>query len=156
MSVQSLSCVWLSATPWTTAHQPSLSSLTLRVCSYSCPMNWWCHPPLSWWCYPTISSSVIPFSSFLQPFQTAGSVQMSQLFISGGQNTGVSALTSVLPKNTKDWFPLGWTGWITLQLDLQGTLKSLLQHHSSKASILRCSPFFIIQIHIHTWPLEKP
>ena len=67
--------------------------------------------PLSRWCHLTISSSVVPFSSCLQSFQTSGSFQKSHLFASGGQNTGVSALTSVLPMNTQDQFPLGWTGW---------------------------------------------
>ena len=71
--------------------------------------------PLSWWCHLTISSSVVPFSSSLQSFPTSGSFQMSQHFASDGQNIGVSASTSVLPMNTQDWFPLGWTGWISLQ-----------------------------------------
>ena len=69
---------------------------------------------LSWWCHPTISSSVVPFSSWPQSFPTSGSFQMSQLFASGGQSTGVSALASVLPMNTQDWSPLEWTGWISL------------------------------------------
>ena len=69
--------------------------------------------PLSWWCHPTISSTVIPFSSCPQSFPASGSFQMSQLFASGGQSIGVSASTSVLPMNTQDWFPLGWTGWIS-------------------------------------------
>ena len=71
--------------------------------------------PLSQWCHPTISSSVIPFSSCLQSFPASGSFPMSQLFASGGQNIGVSTSTSVLPMNTRDWSPLGWTGWISLQ-----------------------------------------
>ena len=70
--------------------------------------------PLSQWCYPTVSSSVVPFSSRLQSFPTSGPFQMSQFFASGGQSTGVSASTSVLPMNIQDWFPLGWTGWISL------------------------------------------
>ena len=76
------------------------------------------HPnpcPSSWWCHPTISSSVVPFSSCPQSFPASGSFQMSQLFTSGGQSIGVSASTSVLPMNTQDWSPLGWTGWISLQ-----------------------------------------
>ena len=76
------------------------------------------HPnpcPLSWWCHPTISSSVVPFSSCPQSFPASGSFPMSQLFTSGGLHIGVSASTSVLPMNTQDWFPLGWTGWISLQ-----------------------------------------
>ena len=70
---------------------------------------------LSRWCHPTISSSVFPFSSSLQSFLESGSFQMSQLFASGGQSIGVSASTAVLPMNIQDGFPLGWTGWISLQ-----------------------------------------
>ena len=76
------------------------------------------HPnpcPLSRWCHPTISSSAVPFSSCPQSFPASGSFQMSQLFASGGQNIGVSASQSVLPMNTQDWSPLGWTSWISLQ-----------------------------------------
>ena len=76
------------------------------------------HPnpcPLCRWCHPTISSSVVPFSSCPQSFPASGSFQTSQLFASGGQSTGVLASTSVLPMNTQDWSPLGWTGWISLQ-----------------------------------------
>ena len=76
------------------------------------------HPnpcPLSWRCHPTISSSVVPFSSCPQSFPESGSFPVSQLFASGGQSTGVSALASVFPVNTQDWSPLGWTSWISLQ-----------------------------------------
>ena len=79
----------------------------LRVYPNSCPSSQRCHP--------TISSSVIPFSSCPQSFPASESFQMSQLFASGGQSIGVSASTSVLPMNTKDRSPLGWTGWISLQ-----------------------------------------
>ena len=71
--------------------------------------------PLRQWCYPTISSSVIPFSSCLQSFPASGYFSMSQLFTSGGQSIGASASASVLPMNIQDWFPLGWTSWISLQ-----------------------------------------
>ena len=81
-------------------------SPTPRACSNSCPLSQWCHP--------TISSFVIPFSC-LQSFLASGSFQMSQFFASDGQSFGVSASTSVLPMNIQDWFPLGWTGWISLQ-----------------------------------------
>ena len=81
--------------------------------------------PLSHWCHPTISSSVVPFSCLLS-FPASDSCQVSQFLASGGQSIGVSA--SVLQMNFQDWFPLGWTGWISL------LSKSLLQHHSSKAS----------------------
>ena len=83
-----------------------------------CPSpNSGAHPnpcPLCQWCHPTISSSVIPFSSCPKSFPESGSFQISQLFASGGQSIGVSALTSVLPMNTQDWSPLRWTGWISL------------------------------------------
>ena len=81
-------------------------------------------------CHPTISSSVVPFSSCLQFFPASGSFQMSQFFASGGQSIGVSASASVLSMSIQDWFPLGWTGWISLQFK---GLKGLLQHHRSKA-----------------------
>ena len=116
------------------ARLPCLSA-TPGVHSNSCPLSQWCHP--------TISSSVAPFSSCLQSFPASGSLLMSQFFSSAGQSIGVSASASVLPMNTQDWFPLGWTGWISL---LYKGLASLLQHHSSKASILRCSAFFTVQL----------
>ena len=99
--------------------------------------------PSSWWCCPTISSSFVPFFSLLQSFPASGCFPVSQFFASGGQSIGVSVSTSVLPMNIQDWFPLGWTGWISA---VQGTLKSLLRHHSSKASILWPSAFFIVQL----------
>ena len=71
--------------------------------------------PLRRWCHPAISSSVVPFSFCPQSFPASESFQMSQLFASGGQSIGVSVSTSVLPMNTQDWSPLGWTGWISLQ-----------------------------------------
>ena len=86
--------------------RPPCPSPTPRVYSHPCP--------LSWWCYLTISSSVIPFSSYLQSFPASGSFPVSQFFTSGGQSIGVSALASVLPMNIQDSFPLGWTGWISL------------------------------------------
>ena len=87
--------------------RPPCLSPTPGVYSNSCPLSQWCH-----W---TISSSVISFSSCPQYLQTSGSFAMNQLFISGGQTIGVSASKSVLPRNTQDWSPLGWTGWICLQ-----------------------------------------
>ena len=87
--------------------RPPCPSPTPGAYSNSCPLSRWCHP--------TISSSVFPFSSHLQSFPASGSFQMSQFFPSDGQSIGVSASTSVLPLNTQDWSPLGWTGWIPLQ-----------------------------------------
>ena len=102
--------------------RPPCPSPTARVYSNSCPLSWWCHP--------AISSSVVPFSSCLQSFPASGSLQMSQFFASGGQSIGVSASASVLP--------MTFLGLISFRMDwldllaVQGTLKSLLQHHSSK------------------------
>ena len=87
--------------------RPSCPSPTPRVYSNSCQLCRWCHP--------TISSLVIPFSSHLQSFPASGSFQMSQFLASSGQSTGVSASASVLPMNIQNWFPLGWTDWISLQ-----------------------------------------
>ena len=87
--------------------RPPCPSPTPGVYSNSCPSSWWCHP--------TISSSVVPFSSCPQSLQASGSFPMSQFFAWGGQSVGVSASASVLPVNTQDWAPLGWTGWISLQ-----------------------------------------
>ena len=78
-----------------------------RACSDSCPLSWWCHP--------TISSSVVPFSSWLQSFPASGSVLMSRLFTSGGRSIGASASASVLPMNIQDWYPLWLAGLISLQ-----------------------------------------
>ena len=87
--------------------RPPCPSPTPRAYSNSCPLCWWCHP--------TMPSSVIPFSSHPQSFPASGAFQMSQFFTSGGQSIGVSASTLVLPMNIQDWFPSGWTGWISLQ-----------------------------------------
>ena len=121
--------------------RPPCPSPTPRVYPNSCPSSWWCHP--------AISSSVIPFSCCPQSLPALGSFPMSQLFVWGGQSTGVSALASFLPKSTQGWSPLEWTGWISLQFKGLFQLlqfKSLLQHHSSKALILRRSAFFIVQL----------
>ena len=115
---------------------PSCQSTTFGVYPNSCPLNQWCHP--------TISFSVIPISSHLQSFPESGSIQISQLFASGGQSIGVSASGSVLPMNI--------SGLIFFKDGLVGpscsprTLKWLLQHHSSKASILQRSALFIVQL----------
>ena len=87
--------------------RPPCPSPTLRVHSNWCPSSQWCHPAKS--------SSVVPFSSCPQSLQASGSFPVSQLLAWGGQSTGVSASASVLPMNTQDWFPLGWTGWVSLQ-----------------------------------------
>ena len=99
--------------------------------------------PSSQWCHPAILSSVVPFSSCPQSHPTSESFPVSQLFARGSQSIGVSASASVLPMNTQYWFPLEWTGWISLQ---SKGLSSLLQPHTSKASILRHSAFFTVQL----------
>ena len=145
-SVQSPSHVWLFVTPWTAAHQASLSITNSQICSNSCPSSQWCHPAISSW--------GIPFSSCPQSLPASGSFPMSQLFAWGGQSTGVSASASVLPMNTQDWSPLEWTGWISLQS------KGLSRVFSN--TTVQKHQFFSAQLssqsncHIHTWPLEKP
>ena len=117
------SCLTL-CDPMDCSQQASLSFTVSRVCS-----NW---HPLSGWCHPTISASVIPLSSCPQSFPASGSFPMSWLFPSGSHSVGALPSASVLPMNIQGWFPLGLTSLIFLAV--QGTLKSLLQHHSSKAS----------------------
>ena len=97
------------------------------------------------WCHLAILSSVVPFSSCLQSFPASGSFQMSQLFTSGGQSIGVSFSFDISPSNEHPGLISYRMDWLDL-LAVQGTLRSLLQHHSSKASILWCSPFFTVQL----------
>ena len=115
--------------------KPLCPSPSPRACSNSCPLSQCWHP--------NISFSVIPFFSHLQSFPALGSFPISQFFASGGQSIGVSASASVLPMNIQDWFPLGWTGWISL---LSKGLSRVFWHHHSKASILWCSALFIVQL----------
>ena len=114
--------------------------------SNSCPSNRWCHP--------AISSSVIPLSSCPQSLPASGSFPVSQLFAWGGQSIGISASASVVPMNTQDWSPLGWTGWISLQskgLSRVFSNTTVLKHQFFGAQLSSQS-----KSHIHTWPLEKP
>ena len=126
--------------------RPPCPSPTPRVYPNSCPSSRWCHP--------AISSSVFPFSSCPQSLPASGSFPMSQLFTWGGQSIGVSASTSVLPMNTQDWSPSGWTGWISLQSKVFSRIFS--------STTVQKHQFFGAQLsshsssHIHTWPLEKP
>ena len=126
--------------------RPPCRSPTPRVHSNSCSSSQWCHP--------AISSSVVPFSSCPKSLPASGSSPVSQLFIWGGQSTGVSASASVLPMNTQDWSPLGWTGWISLQ-------SKRLSRVFSNTTVQK-HQFFGAQLssqsnsHIHTWLLEKP
>ena len=120
-------------------------SPTPRACSNSCPLSQWCHP--------TISSSVIPFSSCLQ-FFPASSFPGSQFFTSSGQSIGVSASASVLPMNFQNWFPLGWTGWISLQSKGHSRVffNTTVQKHQFFGTQLSSQS----NSHIHTRLLEKP
>ena len=104
-------------TRWTASQQTSLSITNSRTCSNLCPSSWWCHP--------TISSSVVPFSSCLQSYPTSGSFPMNHFFASPWPMFEASALSSVLPVNIQDWFPLGLTGLISLQSN-NATLHFLL------------------------------
>ena len=105
--------------------------------------------PLSWWCHPTISSSVVPSSSCPQSFPASGSFQMSRPFTWGGQNIGVSASISVLPMNTQDWSPLGWTGWITLQS--KGLSRVFSNTTVQKHQFFGTQLFLWSNFHICTW-----
>ena len=147
-SVQLLSCVWLFCNPidWLQHTRLSCPSPTPRACSNSCLSSQWCHP--------TISFSVIPFSSHLQSSPTSGSFPMSQLFASGGQSIGVLASTSVLPMNTQDRSPLGWTGWISLQS--KGLSRVFSNTTVQKHEFFRTQLSLWSNSHTHTWLLEKP
>ena len=110
--------------------------------------------PSSQWCHPATSSFVIPFSSCLQSFPASGSFPVSQFFTSVGQSIGVSASASVLPRNIQEWFPLGWTGWISLKSKgLSGVFSKItVQKHQFFGAQLSLGS----NSHIHTWLLEKP
>ena len=134
------------ATPWSTAHQASLSITnswsSLRLMSIESVMP---------------SSHLIlcrPFSSYPQSLPASESFPMSQLFASGGQSTGVSALVSFLPKNTQGWSPLEWTGWISLQS--KGLSRVFSNTTLQKHQFFGAQLFSQSNSHIHTWPLEKP
>ena len=124
--------------------RPLCPSPTPRVYPNSCPSSQWCHP--------AISSSVILFSSYPQSLPASGSFTMSQLFTSGGKSIGVIASASVLPMNTQDWSPLGWTGWIFLQSKGLSRVFSntIVQKHQFYGARLSSQS----NSHIHTWPLD--
>ena len=138
----------MSNSLWLHARQHSrlpCPSLTPRTCSDSCPLSQWCHP--------TILSSDVRFSSCLQSFPASWSFLMSQLFVSGGQSTGVSASASVLPMNIQDWFTLGLTSLISLQSKEFSRVFSntTVQKHQ----FLGVQPSLWSSSHIHTWLLEN-
>ena len=145
-SVQSLSRVWLFATPWTEARQPSLSItnsqnlLKLMSIELVMPCN---HLIL---CYPLLL--------LLQSFSASGSFPMNQFFTSGGQSIGASASASVLPMNIQDWFPLEWTGWISLQS--KGLSRVFFNTTVQKYQFFSAQLSLWFNSHIHTWLLEKP
>ena len=123
---------------------PSLSPAS-RVYANSYPSSRWCHP--------TISSSVVPFSSHLQTFPASGSSPMSQFFLSGGQSVGVSASASVLSMNILDWFPLGWTGWNSLQS--KGLSRVFSNTTVQKHQFFSAQLFSQAIIHRLKWPKSK-
>ena len=123
---------------------PPCPSPTPRAYSSSCPLSQRCHP--------TISSSVVPFSS--QSFPASGSFQISQFFPSGGQSISVSASASVRPMNIQNWFPLGWTGWISLLS--RGLSRVFSNTTVQKHQFFGAQPSFRSNSHIHTWLLGKP
>ena len=133
--VQSLNHVWLSVTPWNAACLASLSIPSPRACSNSCPLNRWCHS--------TISSSSVPFSSCLQPFPASRSFLIRWWSIRWPKYWSFSF--SISPYNEYSGLISFRIDWFDL-LAVQGTLKSLLQHHSLKASVLQCSVFFMVQL----------
>ena len=126
--------------------RPPCPSPTPKVYSNSCPLSRWCHP--------AISSSVVPFSSCPQSLPASGSFPMSQLFTWGGQSIGISASASVLPMNTQDWSPSGWTGWISLQF--KGLTRVSCNTTVQKHQFFGTQLYSQSNSHIHTWPLEKP
>ena len=136
-SDQLLIHVWIFAIPWSAAHQASLSITNTWAYSNSCSSGRWCHP--------TISSSVVPFSSQPQPFPASGSFQMShQIFVIRWPKYW-SFSFNINPSNEHSGLISFRMGWLDL-LAVQGILKSLLQHHSSKTSILQCSAFSVVQL----------
>ena len=146
VSVQLLSHVQLFATPWTAACWPPCPSPSPRVYSNSCPLSWWSHP--------TISSFVVSFSSCLQSFPASGSFPNSQPFTSSGQSIGASASASFLPMNIKGCFPLGLTGWISLQS--RGLSRVFSNITVWKHWFFSAQPSLWSNSHIWTWLLEKP
>ena len=136
VSVQ-FSCLVMSNSFW-----PHRLQHTRLPCPSSTPGACSNAYPSSWWCHPTILYTVIPFS-WLQSFPPTGSFPMSQFFTSGGQSIRVSASASVLPMNTQDWSPLGWTGWIFLQS--MGLSRVFSNTTVQKHQYFRCSAFFIVQ-----------
>ena len=144
-SVQSLSHVQLLVTHGLQHARSPCPSPTPRADSNSCPLTQWCHP--------TISFSVVPFSSCLQSFPSSGSLPVNQLFGSGGQRIGVSASASLLPVSIQDWFPLGWTGWISVQS--KGLWRVFSNTTVQKHQVFGAQLSSQFNSHIHTWVLEK-
>ena len=144
--VQSLSRVWLFATPWTACSAPGfpvhhISQSLLKLMS------------IIQWCHPAISSSVVPFSSCLQSFSAWGSFPVSRLFASSGQSIGASASASVLSVAIQDWFPLGLTGLILLSKGLSRVFSSTI---ARRHQFFGAQPFLLSCCHIYMWLLEKP
>ena len=147
-SVQ-FSCSIVSDSLW-----PHESQHTRPPCPLATPKVYPNSRPSSRWCYPAISSSVISFSSRLQSFPASESFQVSQFVASGDQSIGVSTSAWVLPMNIQDCFPLGWTGWISLQS--KGLSRVFFNTTVQKHQFFGTQLSLYSNSHIHTWPLEKP
>ena len=140
--------LYMTVTPWTAAQQAPLSTTISRETwiSNSCPLNWWC--------YIAISYSADPFLFCLWFVQASESFPINELSLSGGQSTGASVFR-IRPCNEYSGLIFSAIDWLDL-LAVQGTLKSILKHHNSKASVLQHSAFLWSNSHIYTWLLEKP
>ena len=149
-----ISSVQFSSSVVSDSLRPHESQHTRLPCPSPSPRVHLNSRPSSRWCHPAILSSVIPFSSCPQSLPVSGSFSMSQLFAWGGQSTGVSALASFLPKNTQDWSPLEWTGWISLQS--MGLSRVFSNTTVQKHQFFGAQPSSQSNSHIHTWPQEKP
>ena len=141
--VRSVSCVQFFVTPWTAACQASLS-FTISQSSLK-------FMSISWWWHTTISSSVFPFSPCLQSFPASGSFPMNWLFTTGDQSIAASA--SALPMNIQDWFPLGWTGWISLLS--RGLWRVFSSTTGRKHQFFEAQPSWQSNSHFHTWPTGR-
>ena len=154
LGAHQFSSVQFSRSVMSNSLRPHESKHARPPCPSPTPGVHWDSRPSSQWCHPAISSSAVPFSSCPQSLPASESFTMSQLFAWGGQSTGVSALASFLPQNTKDWYPSEWTGWISLQS------KGLSRVFSN--TTVQKHQFFGAQLssqfnsRIDTWPLEKP
>ena len=153
MSSSGFSSVQFSHSVLSVSLQPHESQYVRPPCPPRTPRVYPNLCPSSRWCHPAISSSVVPFSSCPQSLPASGCFPISQHFASGGQSIRVLAATSVLPLNTQDWSPLGWTRWIFLQS--KGLSRVFSNTTVQKHQFFRAQLYSLSNSHIHTWLLEK-